>query len=315
MNSGLLPGVVRSPGYYQELHVGVPSSTSFSIENLLSMLGDYNDYFGPIVNNMNAGTTASTDIVFTNDKGNSGSLSSLQSTYGDLGVNSSANTNSLNTLFQASDMYLFTSGSLNNMNFALATNAGTAIKFAVGGLLTANEVARFTSGGLTVGLAGTLTGAIKLSGSTSGTTTITTANAAAGTLTAPAVTDTLAVLGTAQTFTATQTFRAVNYSNNAVTVTSNAGTCPVSYRLNTFTNSSAATMAVTIATAGAVDGQLMIVRIYDFSAASQTIGWTNTENGTVNVPTSSIGSTTQPTTVGLQFNSQTTKWHCLAVSV
>jgi len=107
---------------------------------------------------------------------------------------------------------------------------------------------------------------------------------------------------------------AFNYANRAVTVTSNAGTVPVSVKLNTFTNSSAATMAITMAVTGAADGQMTMVRIYDFSAAAQTIGWTNTENSTISVPTTSNGSTTLPLTVGFMYNSQTSKWRCIAVA-
>lgn len=101
-------------------------------------------------------------------------------------------------------------------------------------------------------------------------------------------------------------------ANTAVTVASNAGTAPVTTLLDTFTNSSAATMAITLATAGATDGQKKIVRIYDFSAVTQTIGWTNTENSSVSVPTTSNGSTTLPLTVGFMYNSATSKWRCVA---
>ena len=102
--------------------------------------------------------------------------------------------------------------------------------------------------------------------------------------------------------------------NNAVTVTSNAGTCSAAYSLHTFTNSSAATMAITLATAGAVDGQPMTVRVYDFSAAAETIGWTNTENSSQSVPTTSNGSATLPKTVQFMFNGATSKWRCIMVS-
>jgi len=99
---------------------------------------------------------------------------------------------------------------------------------------------------------------------------------------------------------------------NPVTVTSNAGTVPITYRINNFTNSSAATMTITLATASAVDGQMSIVRIYDFSAAAQNITWVNTENSTVTVPATSNGSITLPLTVGFMYNSQTSKWRCIA---
>lgn len=99
---------------------------------------------------------------------------------------------------------------------------------------------------------------------------------------------------------------------NDVTVSSNAGTVPVTYKINNFTNDSAGTMAITLAVTGAVDGQTCIVRIYDYSAAAQTIGWTNTEDSTVSAPTTSSGSTTLPLTVGFQFNGQTSLWRCIA---
>ena len=118
--------------------------------------------------------------------------------------------------------------------------------------------------------------------------------------------------GTGQT-TAQAGYAALGVAGT-VTVASNAGTCAVANRVNTFTNSSAATMAITIATAGATDGQTMIVRVYDFSAAAETIGWTNTENSTVTAPTTSNGSTTLPLTVGFQFNGATSKWRCVATA-
>lgn len=132
------------------------------------------------------------------------------------------------------------------------------------------------------------------------------------TMTLPSSSATLAGLAIAQTFTATQTFYQDIYSNNAVSVSSNAGTVPITYKLNTFTNSSAATMTITMATASAVDGQMSIVRIYDFSAVAQTISWVNTENSTVSAPTTSNGSTTLPLTVGFMYNGQTSKWRCIA---
>jgi hypothetical protein len=108
------------------------------------------------------------------------------------------------------------------------------------------------------------------------------------------------------------TWTALNFINNIITVTSNAGTIPVTSKLNTFTNSSAATMTITVATSGAVDGQMTIVRIYDSSIATQTITWVNTENSTIITPTTSNGSTSLPLTVGFMYNSQTSKWRCIA---
>jgi hypothetical protein len=134
----------------------------------------------------------------------------------------------------------------------------------------------------------------------------------ATTMTFPSSSATLAGLAIAQTFTATNTFSQVNYTVNTVTVAANAGTVPITHRLNNFTNSSAATMTITMATASAVDGQMSIVRIFDFSAVAQTITWVNTENSTIAPPSTSNGSTTLPLTVGFQYNSATSKWRCIA---
>lgn len=103
-------------------------------------------------------------------------------------------------------------------------------------------------------------------------------------------------------------------ANNAVTVTTNAGTVPITSILNSFTNSSAAPMTITMAVAGAVDGQPSIVRIYDFSAVAQTITWVNTENSILAPPSASNGSTTLPVTVGFMFNADTGKMRAVAVA-
>jgi hypothetical protein len=163
---------------------------------------------------------------------------------------------------------------------ALGVNIGSAGAFVVNGGALGTP-----SGGTVTNLTGTAS--INING-TVGATTPTTASFTTGTA--------LQIINTV----------------NPVTVTSNAGTVPITYRINNFTNSSAATMTVTLATASAVDGQMSIVRIYDFSAVAQTISWVNTENSTISVPTTSNGSTTLPLTVGFMYNSQTSKWRCIA---
>jgi hypothetical protein len=102
--------------------------------------------------------------------------------------------------------------------------------------------------------------------------------------------------------------------NNAVTVSSNAATVPVTASLTTVTNNAAATATITITTTGAVDGQKVVVRFYDFTNVTQTLAWTNTENSSVLAPVLSNGSTSLPLTIAFQFNSQTTKWRCMAVA-
>lgn len=100
--------------------------------------------------------------------------------------------------------------------------------------------------------------------------------------------------------------------NKATTASANAATIDLAYVTNTITNNSAATLTITLPTAGAIDGEMRIVRVLDFSAAAQTIAWTNTENSGVSAPTTSNGSTTLPITAGFQYNSATSKWRCIA---
>lgn len=137
---------------------------------------------------------------------------------------------------------------------------------------------------------------------------------ASATYTFPGATSTLARSDAAQTFTGIQTFSQIITTVNSITATSNAATVPITSRISKVTNSSAATLTITITTASAVDGMLVMVRIYDFSSVAQTLAWVNTENSTVSVPSTSNGSTTLPLTVGFQFNASTTKWRVLAVA-
>ena len=145
------------------------------------------------------------------------------------------------------------------------------------------------------------------------TNTLTLSGTDSTTMTFPSTTATIARTDAAQTFTGTQTYsNAVIYTNNAIAASGNAATVPVTARLNTVTNNSAATLTITMTTTSAVDGQLTMVRILDSSAAAQTITWVNTENSTVTAPTTSNGSTTLPLTVGFQYNNATSKWRCIA---
>lgn len=108
----------------------------------------------------------------------------------------------------------------------------------------------------------------------------------------------------------------VNYltSANAIVASGNAVTVPTTARMNTVTNNSAATLTITMSTSGAVDGQLIIVRIFDFSAAAQNIVWINTENSTVSVPAMTNGSATLFLSIGLIFNGKTNKFRCIALA-
>jgi arsenate reductase-like glutaredoxin family protein len=152
-------------------------------------------------------------------------------------------------------------------------------------------------------------------------------------------TDTIATLGLSQTWGNNQTFSGTSggamvtisnagagvglnvdditatniiNTNNAITATANAATVPITSRLSTVTNNSAATLTITITTASAVDGMLINIRVLDFSAVAQTITWVNTENSTVTAPVTSNGSTTLPVTTLFQYNAATSKWRCIA---
>ena len=121
-------------------------------------------------------------------------------------------------------------------------------------------------------------------------------------------------LTTNQTITGQKKFNNIIDVNNAITASGNAATVPVTYRLNTVKNNSAATLTITMTTTSAVDGQMTIVRIYDFSGVAETITWVNTENSLTTAPVLSNGSTTLPLTVGFQFNSTTSLWRCISLS-
>jgi hypothetical protein len=125
---------------------------------------------------------------------------------------------------------------------------------------------------------------------------------------------TVATLSTDQTWTGVQTFQQELYTINSITASGNAATIPITYRQHKVTNNSAATLTITLTTTSAVDGQMVLIRVFDFSAVAQTLTWVNTENSKISVPTLSNGSTTLPATVGFQFNGATSLWRCISSS-
>jgi len=100
--------------------------------------------------------------------------------------------------------------------------------------------------------------------------------------------------------------------NIAQTASANAATVNIAHVTNTITNNSAATITITLPTAGAIDGEMRVVKVLDFSAVAQTITWVNTQNSTVSAPVTSNGSTTLPITAGFQYNSASSLWRCIA---
>ena len=100
--------------------------------------------------------------------------------------------------------------------------------------------------------------------------------------------------------------------NIAQTASANAATVNLAYATNTITNNSAATLTVTLPTAGAIDGEKRMVRILPSSAVAQTLTLVNTENSSVTAPASTGSSTTIPIFIGFQYNLATTKWTVIA---
>jgi hypothetical protein len=97
------------------------------------------------------------------------------------------------------------------------------------------------------------------------------------------------------------------------TLVSNAVTVAVTTQSSKLTNNSSAAATITLATSGAVDGQTLLVRFYDYANTAEALSWVNTENSTVSVPSMSNGSTTLPTTIGFIFNGATSNFRCMAV--
>ncbi len=122
----------------------------------------------------------------------------------------------------------------------------------------------------------------------------------------------VATMAAVQVFTGQNKFNNIIDVSNAITASSNAATVPVTYRLSTVTNDSAGNMTITMTTTSAVDGQMTVVRVVDFSGVAKSITWVNTEDSTVAAPTTSNGSTTLFLTVGFIYNGGTSKWRCIA---
>lgn len=108
------------------------------------------------------------------------------------------------------------------------------------------------------------------------------------------------------------TVKQIVNTSNAITASANAATVPITSRISTVTNNSAAGLTITLTTTSAVDGQMIIVRSLPSSAVAQTITWVNTENSDVTPSANLNASTTSPRTDGFQYNSVTSKWRCLA---
>jgi hypothetical protein len=235
----------------------------------------------------------------------------LTLTTGTFSVNTSQNIATLSNL--TSNGIVTTSGGAGTLGVTATNGSGNVVLTTSPTLVTPTLGAALAT---TINGNTFTTGTYTLTGTAGKTLTfqnsITIAGTDSTTMTFPSTSATIARTDAAQTFTGTQTFSQVVTTVNAITAVANAATVPITSRISNVTNNSAATLTITLTTASAVDGQLVMVRIYDFSAVTQTLTFVNTENSAVTVPTTSNGSTTLPITVGFQFNSATTKWRCIA---
>jgi hypothetical protein len=112
--------------------------------SVASFFGNVNSFSQINYQNLNAGTSASTDFVATADNGTD------STNFVNFGINSSTYNLGTFTITGANDGYMFSQSS----NLAVGTGAAaTSVKFFQGGTLAANEVARFapTTNNLLVG--------------------------------------------------------------------------------------------------------------------------------------------------------------------
>ncbi len=135
----------------EKLLVDAGTTSSF---NVINGKGNINNYLQLNIQNNNAGTTASSDVVATADNGTE------SVNYVDMGINSSANTSAF--YGAANDAYLYNAGGTGTGgNFYIGTStAGKSLGFLTGGGATTNERMRIDGTG-NVGI-GTTTPAQKL---------------------------------------------------------------------------------------------------------------------------------------------------------
>ena len=130
------------PTGFGALYAGISSGYVIEPQTVLQLSTNYNGYSQLNTQNINSGSTASTDFVATADNGNA--------TVGfiDMGINSSTYSQSGYGLTGFNDGYLYVVGNtgVSSGNLVLSTyNSNADIIFSLGGGDTGNEIARFNN--------------------------------------------------------------------------------------------------------------------------------------------------------------------------
>jgi hypothetical protein len=124
---------------YSALYAGIPSGFLFEPQTVFQITSNYNGYSQLNMQNINSGNQSSSDFIVTADNG------SANDTYLDLGLASSTYNYPGFTLIRPNDGYFITYGNTvtGGGNTIIATGANNDIVFAVGGVDSNNEMARF----------------------------------------------------------------------------------------------------------------------------------------------------------------------------
>jgi len=341
-SGGTTPNLTMTLGAITPTSVTIGTLGYSDTNILISGQANVNTYDQFIIQNTNSGAAASADFVVSNNNSTSTTY------YGNFGMNSSGFSGS-GALNGVNNVYLTaTTGDLvvgtttsNAIHFVINGGTTDAMTINTANIVSIPNLAVGWTSTATVAGTTTLTVASNYQQYFTGTSTQTVllpttsivagqqysiTNQSTGSVTVQSSgANTIIVLGAGQSavftaLTATPTtaanwaFSLIDYFGitNAITASGNAATINLAYKTNVVTNNSAATLTVTIPTAGAVDKEMRVVSIVDFSAVAQTLAWVNTENSTVTAPVLTNGSTTLPLTVGFQYNAATSKWRCIA---
>ena len=135
---------------YGALYAGIPSGYTSLPSTVLQLASNANTYSQLEMQNINSGSSASSDYVVTADNGSDTTF------YGDFGINSSTFSDTGNTIFSANDTYLYGVGSNANgpyssvgANLLLGATNGQ-IKLFVGGQQSSNVVVAVSNIGINV---------------------------------------------------------------------------------------------------------------------------------------------------------------------